>query len=112
MTQKYEVLTDPYHNILRLNLYQFDGTPVMPLYKAMVTPEMLPTSTLNPTVTATSGATKATSKAKAKRGQVLMGGGGLEGTPRTGHEIQRMADRWWWFGVALTASGSVLYFFF
>ncbi|CAO2652747.1 Nn.00g021580.m01.CDS01 [Neocucurbitaria sp. VM-36] len=100
--QRYEVITDPYHNIPRLNLYKFDGSPLMPLYLAMSPPTMLPTTTLNPLTTQTAAANKV------KRGELPLN-----------HEVVYKrtpgvvrADQWWWFGVFLTASGSVLYFFF
>lgn len=100
--QRYEVLTDPYHNIPRLNLYKFDGSPMMPLYLAMSPPTMLPTTTLNPLTTATAAANKV------KRGDLPLN-----------HEViykrapgAVRADQWWWFGVFLTAGGSVLYYFF
>lgn len=57
MIQRYEVYIDPYHNILRLNLFSFDGSPMNPMYLAYRPPEMLPTSTLNPMTTATAAPT-------------------------------------------------------
>jgi hypothetical protein len=75
---------------------------MMPLYLAMSTPEMLPTTTLNPLVTQTAAAKNS------KRGELPMN-----------HEVifkrtpgAARADQWWWFGVFMTASGSVLYYFF
>ncbi|KAF2180624.1 hypothetical protein K469DRAFT_714628 [Zopfia rhizophila CBS 207.26] len=104
--ERYEVLTDPYHNISRLNLYKWDGSPMMPLYLAMSPPEMLPTTTLNPLTTSTPGGAKAT--AKVKRSELPLNHNVInKRTP----EMQR-PDQWWWFGVFLTASGSVLYYFF
>lgn len=103
---RYEVLTDPYYNHPRLNLYKEDGAPLMPLYLAYSTPEMLPTTTLNPLTTVTSGAAKSTGKVK--RGELPLTHNVLsKRTP----EMKR-ADRWWWFGVFMTASGGVLYLFF
>ena len=99
-------MTDSYHNIPRLNLYQHDGSPLMPLYLAFSPPDMLPTTTLNPLVTSTAGGAKATGKVK--RFELPLNHNAiLKRTP----EMQR-ADRWWWFGVMLTASGGVLYYFF
>jgi hypothetical protein len=49
----------------RLDLYQFDGSPMNPMFLAYSPPVMLPTQTMNPTATATAaGAT-----GKVKRGQ-------------------------------------------
>ncbi|EON66056.1 hypothetical protein W97_05299 [Coniosporium apollinis CBS 100218] len=111
--ERYEpVASDPYHNIPRLNLFRFDGSPVMPLYLVYRPPQMLPTKTLNPTgVSAT-----ATSKSqKFKRSK------GLDETELPlNHRVlskreelrHATADRWWWFGVAATGVGGVLYFCF
>ncbi|EMR08099.1 hypothetical protein PNEG_03539 [Pneumocystis murina B123] len=45
---KYEVILDPYYKEYKLLLYQFDGTPVQPLYFVHFPPKMLPTVTLTP----------------------------------------------------------------
>ncbi|RAL66303.1 hypothetical protein DID88_005973 [Monilinia fructigena] len=60
--QKYQVYTDPYTKLTRLDLYQFDGTPVNPMFLAYSPALMLPTETLNPTSKAAS-----TSTSKMKR---------------------------------------------
>ncbi|KIV86904.1 hypothetical protein PV11_02485 [Exophiala sideris] len=109
--KSYQVETDPYHNVQRLNLYQFDGSPMQPMYLVASPPEMLPTQTLNPTSSAS-----ATSKSRAKRSD---GGDGddseeilkpmsrknLNFTPQEPYN----ADRWWWAGVGLTALGTAMY---
>ncbi|KAF2636791.1 hypothetical protein P280DRAFT_472689 [Massarina eburnea CBS 473.64] len=102
LLKKYEVVTDTYHQIKRLNLYKFDGSPMMPLYLALTPPSMLPTSTLNPLTTATAGS-KATSKVKRDTSPLK----------RTIMEKRSAkADYWWWFGVGLTATGGTMYYFF
>lgn len=101
--KRYEVLTDPYHKIPRLNLYKFDGSPLMPLYLAQSPPKMLPTSTLNPLTTATG------KPAKVRRGELPSPHEVLFQRTKTG---AYRADNWWWFGVIMTASGGMLYFFF
>jgi hypothetical protein len=101
--QRYDyVVKDAYHQIPRITLYKWDGSPMMPLYLAMSPPVMLPTTTLNPLVTQTAAAKNA------KRGEI----------PSV-HEVlfkrnpsTVRADQWWWFGVFLTAGGSVLWWFF
>jgi hypothetical protein len=98
--QRYEVVIDKYHQIKRLNLFKKDGSPLMPLYIAYDTPNMLPTTTLNPLVTATAAASKQ------KRGDIP-----------SSHEVlfrrsTNSADQWWWFGVFLTAGGGIMYYFF
>ncbi|KAG5518867.1 hypothetical protein PMAC_002398 [Pneumocystis sp. 'macacae'] len=40
---KYDVTIDQYYKGYKLQLYQFDGTPVQPLYLAYFPPQMLPT---------------------------------------------------------------------
>lgn len=105
MLKRYEVITDPYHKVPRLNLFKHDGSPLMPLYLAMSPPEMLPTTTLNPLTTATPGA-KATGKVK-RAGLSLNDNILAKRTPQ-----QKQADRWWWVGVILTVSGGALYYFF
>lgn len=52
--KEYSVGIDAYHGIYTLQLYQYDGTPMQPLYLAYRPPMMLPTETLNPTASATS----------------------------------------------------------
>ncbi|KAF3052851.1 Reversal of tor2 lethality [Didymella keratinophila] len=96
--QRYEVRIDDYHKIKRLNLYKHDGSPLMPLYIAYTTPKMLPTTTLNPLVTATA-------TAKAKRGLPI------------DHEVfmrksGNMADNVFWAGVLASGAGAVLWWFF
>jgi hypothetical protein len=101
--QHYEyVASDAYHKIPRITLYKWDGAPMMPLYLAMSTPKMLPTTTLNPLVTQTPSAKNS------KRGELPMNHEVLyKRTPGAAR-----AEQWWWFGVFMTAGGSVLYYFF
>lgn len=76
----------------------------MPLYKAFSSPNMLPTSTLNPLVTATAGA----KNNKVKRNLPI----GINNILSKRTPQQQQADRWWWLGVFLTASGGILYCLF
>lgn len=74
---------------------------MMPLYIAYTAPQMLPTTTLNPLVTAT-----ATATAKAKRG-----------LPIPNHEVLfkksgNMADQVFWAGILATGAGGLLWWFF
>lgn len=49
--KSFEMVKDEYHGRYRLDLYQFDGAPLAPLYLAYKPPMMLPTITMNPTAT-------------------------------------------------------------
>jgi len=109
--KEYSVYNDPYHNVPRLNLFQFDGSPMQPMYLAASPPQMLPTQTLNPT-----SAASATGKSRVKRTD---GGDGDHAQEKLGsmnknaifppNEPLLNADRWWWAGVGLTALGTVMY---
>ncbi|CAR26964.1 hypothetical protein ZYGR_0I02340 [Zygosaccharomyces rouxii] len=55
---------DDYHGMYKLQLFQFDESPLQPLYLAYRPPMMLPTETLNPTEAATSDNAKPTGKQK------------------------------------------------
>ncbi|KAF2877360.1 chaperone for protein-folding within the ER, fungal-domain-containing protein [Massariosphaeria phaeospora] len=104
--KQYAVEMDGYSHIPRLTLYKFDGTPIIPLYLAFSPPQMLPTSTLNPLTTATPGGAKATGKVR--RSDLPLNHNVInKRTPQ-----MQTADRWWWFGVFMTASGGALYYFF
>ena len=108
--QRYEVVIDEFHNIKRLNLYQFDGKPLVPLYIAYSPPQMLPTQTLNPTSVATgSSKPSATGSSKHKRSVPDQK---LEKyfQPTTSRLMD--PDHWWWFGVTCTSLGTLAYVFF
>ncbi|KAI9888086.1 MAG: Reversal of tor2 lethality [Watsoniomyces obsoletus] len=106
--QRYEVFTDPYHGVMRLNLFMFDGSPVQPLYLAFKPPQMLPTQTMNPT---TAAAPAATGSGKVKRAT------GELNVPLNKRALKKRkepidADRWWWVGLGMTALGGVGYLCF
>lgn len=116
--KKYEAKIDDYKKINRLDLYQFDGTPVQPLYQAYSPPMMLPTVTMNPTDKA--DAAKETG-AKAKRGEGLAESL-LEPLNKDAKHIKRhvsgtmeakptssMANSVWWAGVGMTLLGGAAY---
>jgi hypothetical protein len=109
--QSYEQLTDAYHNIPRLNLYKFDGSPMNPMYLAYSPPQMLPTTTLNPLATATASATGKSSKSKRSLDAEVPLDWKLKLEPQgTQQMVQHInADRLWWFGLGLTGVGGLLY---
>jgi len=92
----------------RLNLFQYDGAPMNPMWLAYSpTPQMLPTSTLNPTQA--TGAAKPTNKAKRDLG----------GTSEPlNWNVRRKQEPWafrnayfiWWTAVGMTAVGGAGYF--
>jgi len=82
-----------------------------PMYLVYSPPQMLPTTTLNPT---SGGSATATSKAKAKRGldaEVPINWklklDGKQGGVDVVHHIN--AERLWWIGLAMTGVGGLLY---
>lgn len=107
--QKYEQIIDPYHNIPRLNLYEFDGKPMNPMYLAYRPPQMLPTTTLNPLQAATASAS-ATGKSNSKRGLDAEVPLDWKVQLESQNMVQHInADRLWWFGLGLTGVGGLLY---
>lgn len=99
---------------MRLNLFKFDGSPIHPMFLAYTPPQMLPTSTLNPTATATAAGGKATGNSRVKR--AVGDDAADEPEPLNRHAILPPldpfnADRWWWVGVGLTAVGTMLYMY-
>lgn len=82
------------------------------MYLAYSPPQMLPTTTLNPTVTATSGASSTSTSSKMKRG---LGGETMEVpvnwkmSKKVGMDAMN-PDHWWWTGLTLTGIGGLMYF--
>lgn len=74
--QQYDTTIDAYKKVRRLTLYQFDGTPLQPLYLAYSPPLMLPTVTMNPTPVATVTGAAATARVRARWAEE--GGGGAD----------------------------------
>lgn len=106
LIKSYSVETDKFHNVPRLNLFQFDGSPMMPLYLAYSPPQMLPTQTLNPTAVPS-----ATGKVKRDQ-KILM----HEDAPLNKNAVIQPkepfdADKVWWAGIGLVAVGSALFMY-
>ncbi|KAF4556411.1 ROT1-like protein [Elsinoe fawcettii] len=104
----YQVYTDPYSKQPRLDLFQFDGAPLNPMYLVFSPPKMLPTSTLNPTNTATSAGSKATGKVKRSEMEVPINW--KMGSGKTIAQHAMNPDWWWWTGLSFTGLGGLLYF--
>lgn len=84
------------------------------MFLAYSPPEMLPTSTLNPTATSSAPAGKPTGNSRAKR--AIGDGRGEDDEPLSSRVILTPsepfnADRWWWVGVGLTVVGTMLYMY-
>jgi hypothetical protein len=105
--QWYEVLTDSYRGKKRLNLYKSDGSPRNPMYLRFDSPQILPTTTLNPLITSTAGGARQTGGGDAGKRKVRLK---RELPMRKPEEIN--ADRWWWIGVGMTAIGGVGWYCF
>lgn len=113
--ERYEVFIDPYHNIYRLNLFRFDGSPMNPMYLVYRPPQMLPTMTLNPTAPATTAGPVPTAAAGAKVKRTAAAEELF--TPMNQNVLSKKTtainvDRWWWVGVTMTGVGGLLYFCF
>ncbi|KAK5138201.1 hypothetical protein LTR08_004896 [Meristemomyces frigidus] len=107
---RYSAYTDPYHNIPRLDLYKFDGSPMNPMYLALTPPQMLPTTTLNPTTvasTSTPTSTSTTRKPKQRRDLPLTWAASAQAGETVLYHIN--AERLWWVGLAMTGVGGLLY---
>ncbi|KAK0128899.1 Reversal of tor2 lethality [Cadophora gregata] len=112
--EKYQVYTDPYMKLTRLDLYQFNGAPIQPMYLAFTPPKMLPTITMNPTTTS------AGKKAKRTTGAEPEVNHGYD-VPLNKDAIHMKRDfeqplihrvdlnMVWWTGVGLTLFGGVAY---
>jgi hypothetical protein len=102
--RSYRVYTDPFHNVLRLDLYGWDGTPMNALYLIYKPPEMLPTTTLNPIA-------KATATGRTKRN---MADATIE--PLNKKSLLERAGSMspanlWWIGAIMTSLGGIALFF-
>lgn len=105
---EYAVVLDAYHGQYRLNLYEWDGTPVQPLYIAYKPPMMLPTITLNPT-TSTDNQPTVTGNSKRSLRNIIKRS--FENKERTNavRKSSLNVDFWWWSSVGLISLGSVFY---
>ncbi|GME88530.1 unnamed protein product [[Candida] boidinii] len=119
--KQYSVYVDPYHGRWRLDLNQWDGTPVQPLYLAYRPPQMLPTITLNPTSGGDGAATgdgsgsgsnvaSSTAAASSSTGLSQRVKRGLENRYRT-NAVKKSHfnyDFWWYTSVGFMVAGACL----
>lgn len=96
--EKYQVSISDYHGRYMLQIYQFDGSPMQPLYLAYKPPMMLPTFTLNPT--SGSQATKPSVRKRVRRS--------LENQYRTNavRQSSPVFEKFYWVGVLALGAGS------
>lgn len=94
--QRYEQLIDPYHNIQRLSLYRFDGSPIPVMYLAYRPPQMVPTNSLHPAATASA---KSGAKERLRRALEQH----IEGPEAVGTWID--TQRLWCFGLGVGTMG-------
>jgi len=102
---KHQVVIDAYHGRYRLDLFEWDGTPMQPLYLAYRPPLMLPTETLNPTEKSDATPTGQSLRKRVRRS--------LENQKRTKAVRTSTFDHdfWWWSAIGLVSAGSLGYFF-
>lgn len=98
--EKYQVYVDPYHGRWTLQIYQFDGSKMQPLYLAYRPPNMLPTSALNPTDKASETGTSLRKRARRS----------LENQYRTSATRVTSKETWWWTAVGVLGVGSFVLF--
>ncbi|GAM84961.1 hypothetical protein ANO11243_029640 [Dothideomycetidae sp. 11243] len=112
--KSWSAYVDPYSSKMRLDLAGFDGAPLNPMYLAYNPPQMLPTSTLNPTASGTGAAASSTGKSsrKAKRGVDFEVPSSWKMDDRKASVVRTAMDPdyWWWVGMAFTGVGGLLYF--
>ena len=112
--KEYAVGIDPDHGIYTLQLYQYDGTPMQPLYLAYRPPMMLPTETLNPTSSATSTDDPSSNKKRSLRSLVRRS---LENRHKT-NAIKRQntsfltSNAIWYISAGMLGVGSLLFLAF
>ncbi|WPK22953.1 hypothetical protein PUMCH_000176 [Australozyma saopauloensis] len=98
----YQVMVSPYYGRMMLQIYQFDGSMMQPLYLAYKPPMMLPTNALNPTDK--SSETSSSLSKRMKRS--------LENQYRTNavrDYSNPLFDLIWWGAVGCLGLGSAVY---
>ena len=111
--KSFTVTIDPYHGQYKLQLFQFDGSPVQPLYLAYRPPMMLPTETLNPTATDDSSSEE-TGSSNSKRSLSNLVKRGLENRQKTNaiksnHSGFIFTNTFWYISVVMIFAGSALF---
>ncbi|KAL9107216.1 MAG: hypothetical protein Q9227_007840 [Pyrenula ochraceoflavens] len=105
----YSVYKDTFHNIQRLDLFKFDGSPMNPMFLAYSPPQMLPTQTLNPTNTASGAAASSTGSNKFRVKRDTDPGPRILPPVLTSPPQPENYDRLWWLGLGMIGLGTMLY---
>lgn len=111
--KSFEVGIDAYHGIYKLQLYQFDGSMMQPLYLAYKPPMMLPTVTLNPT-DSTDTSTTSTGTANKKRSLRQLVRRSLENKHKTNATKKvssglLSSEIFWYLSVGMIGVGSLIF---
>lgn len=117
------VVLDDYHGVYKLLMFQFDGSPMQPLYLAYRPPMMLPTETLNPTddssnVVETNAPSSDDTQLKKKRDSLSnLVKRGLENKYKT-NAMKRPSNSFltsnifWYISATVIGMGSLVFFFY
>lgn len=100
--QSFSVSQDRFHDVKRLDLSSFDGSPMSPMYLVDKTPKMLPTTTLSSTPSAAP---------KNKRHYVEKTGPSIDIKGLMSTDYLLNPDRWWWLGILMTSIGGITLFY-
>lgn len=118
---KFQVWIDLYYGRYRLDLYEFDGTPMPPLYLVYRPPQMLPTVTMNPgTKEQVANFSSSSSSSSSKRAlnqdvrlrirRSLMNKGKTTAVRDQRHSW--VHDMIWWGGISMIVSGACGWIYF
>jgi len=108
--QWYEVYKDPYHHIMRLNLYRFDGSPLPVLYLVSEPPQMLPKRPLHQDMPSLQNSPRASPIKKRSLALAKMISGQLLDWVLP--VVAANPNIWLWVGAGFTGVGGFLYFCF
>lgn len=109
--EKYTVSTDAYTKLTRLDLYEFDGTPMNPMFLAYSPPQMLPTITLNPTTSATASATAKVKRSTGEEEEYysIPMNANAQHIKRTNPSKPIDLSMVWWTGAGMIVFGTIAY---
>lgn len=110
--KQFEVLIDNYHGRYRLNLYEWDGTPMQPLWLTYKPPQMLPTMTMNPANSSDVNNSTGTTGARARVRRSLENRRRLASMPNVELRKNKISyDVLWYSGISMILAGGVGFVF-